>query len=64
MQVAPSIFKAYDIRGIVPSTVDESVAQSLGLAFGTEARRLGEHVVAVGGHVGRVRKVGSFNSFE
>jgi phosphomannomutase len=48
MQVAPSIFKAYDIRGIVPSTVDESVAQSLGLAFGTEARRLGEHVVAVG----------------
>jgi len=48
MQVAPSIFKAYDIRGIVPSTVDESVAQALGLAFGTEARRLGEHTVAVG----------------
>ena len=48
MQVAPSIFKAYDIRGIVPSTVDESVAEALGLAFGTEARRLGEHTVAVG----------------
>lgn len=48
MQVAPSIFKAYDIRGIVPSTVDESVAQALGLAFGTEARRLGEKTVAVG----------------
>jgi phosphomannomutase len=48
MQVAPSIFKAYDIRGIVPSTLDESVAESLGLAFGTEARRLGESTVAVG----------------
>jgi phosphomannomutase len=48
MQVAPSIFKAYDIRGVVPSTVDESVAEALGLAFGTEARRLGEHTVAVG----------------
>ena len=48
MQVAPSIFKAYDIRGIVPSTVDESVAHALGLAFGTEARRLGEQTVAVG----------------
>jgi len=48
MQVAPSIFKAYDIRGIVPSTVNESVAEALGLAFGTEARRLGEQTVAVG----------------
>ncbi len=48
MQVAPSIFKAYDIRGIVPSTLDESVAEALGLAFGTEARRLGERTVAVG----------------
>lgn len=48
MQVAPSIFKAYDIRGIVPTTVDESVAEALGLAFGTEARRLGERTVAVG----------------
>ncbi|MBS3996338.1 MAG: phosphomannomutase/phosphoglucomutase [Hydrogenophaga sp.] len=48
MQVTASIFKAYDIRGIVPSTLNEDVAEALGLAFGTEARRLGESTVAVG----------------
>ncbi len=48
MQVTASIFKAYDIRGVVPSTIDEAVAEALGLAFGTEARRQGEHTVAVG----------------
>ena len=48
MQVAASIFKAYDIRGVVPTTVNEGVAEALGLAFGTEARRLGEQAVAVG----------------
>jgi phosphomannomutase len=48
MQVAPSIFKAYDIRGIVPSTVDEQVAEGIGKAFGTIARAEGETTVAVG----------------
>lgn len=48
MQVSASIFKAYDIRGVVPSTIDEPVAEALGLAFGAEARRQGEHTVAVG----------------
>ena len=48
MQVAPSIFKAYDIRGIVPSTLNEAVAEGLGRAFGTAARAAGETVVAVG----------------
>ncbi len=48
MQVASSIFKAYDIRGIVGQTLDESVAEHLGRAFGTEARALGEKMVAVG----------------
>ena len=48
MQVTPSIFKAYDIRGIVPSTVDEAVAEALGRAFGTAALREGEKTVAVG----------------
>lgn len=48
MQLAASIFKAYDIRGIVPETLDEAVAEALGLAFGTQALMLGEHVVAVG----------------
>ena len=48
MQVAASIFKAYDIRGVVGDTLDERVAEHLGRAFGSEARRLGERAVAVG----------------
>lgn len=48
MRVNPTIFKAYDIRGIVPSTLDEAVAEALGLAFGAAAVALGETRVAVG----------------
>ena len=48
MQLSPSIFKAYDIRGIVPSTLDEEVAHALGMAFGAAAQAEGEKVVAVG----------------
>ncbi len=48
MQLAPSIFKAYDIRGVVPATLDEGVAEGLGRAFGTTALAQGERVVAVG----------------
>jgi len=48
MQVTASIFKAYDIRGMVPSTINEAVAEALGLAFGTVAMRQGERTVAVG----------------
>ena len=32
MQVTPSIFKAYDIRGTTPTTINEPVAEALGLA--------------------------------
>ena len=48
MQVAASIFKAYDIRGIVGQTLNEAVAEHLGRAFGTEALKLGEKAVAIG----------------
>ncbi len=48
MQLSSSIFKAYDIRGIVPSTINEAMAEALGRAFGTVARSEGETVVAVG----------------
>lgn len=48
MQLSPSIFKAYDIRGVVPSTLTEEVAEALGRAFGTIALREGEASVAVG----------------
>ena len=48
MQLSPSIFKAYDVRGIVPATLTEEVAEALGRAFGTIARKEGEQAVAVG----------------
>ncbi len=48
MQTAASIFKAYDIRGIVGQTIDEAFAEHLGRAFGTEALAAGERAVAVG----------------
>ncbi|MEJ5990433.1 phosphomannomutase/phosphoglucomutase [Ramlibacter sp. PS3R-8] len=48
MKLSPTIFKAYDVRGIVPSTLDEDVAEALGRAFGTAAKRAGEASVAVG----------------
>ncbi|MDO4725474.1 MAG: phosphomannomutase/phosphoglucomutase [Comamonadaceae bacterium] len=48
MQVAPSIFKAYDIRGTTPVTINEALAEALGRAFGTHALAAGERVVAVG----------------
>ncbi|MFM1908353.1 MAG: hypothetical protein RLZZ591_2030 [Pseudomonadota bacterium] len=48
MQVAASIYKAYDIRGIVPSTVTEETAEGIGKAFGTIALSQGETKVAVG----------------
>ena len=48
MQLNASIFKAYDIRGVVPSSVNESVAEALGRAFGRIALAEGEGTVAVG----------------
>ena len=48
MQLNASIFKAYDIRGVVPSTIDEDLAFGLGRAFGSRALAEGEKTVAVG----------------
>ena len=48
MHTEASIFKAYDIRGVVPSTVTEQVAEGLGKAFGSIALAQGEKTVAVG----------------
>ena len=48
MQIEASVFKAYDIRGVVPSSLNSSVALALGRAFGTQALAQGEHAVAVG----------------
>ncbi len=48
MQLNASIFKAYDIRGVVPSTIHEDIAFGLGRAFGSRALAEGEKTVAVG----------------
>ncbi|SAL00682.1 phosphoglucomutase [Caballeronia calidae] len=46
-QVSQSIFKAYDIRGIVGKTVDKDVAKSIGQAFGSEIKAQGGDSVVV-----------------
>ncbi|RZT41359.1 phosphomannomutase/phosphoglucomutase [Cupriavidus agavae] len=48
MQIEPSIFKAYDIRGIVGKTLTPEVARYIGLSFGSAAVEIGEKTVVVG----------------
>ena len=48
MHLSPSLFKAYDLRGVVPDTLTEDVAEALGRAFAAHARAEGELTVAVG----------------
>lgn len=45
---APEVFKAYDIRGIVPGQIDAAFAQRLGRALGRRAAAQGLTTVAVG----------------
>jgi phosphomannomutase/phosphoglucomutase len=46
--VDPSIFKAYDVRGIVGRTLTEETARAIGAAFGSEAQARSVAEVAVG----------------
>ncbi len=46
--LAPGIFKAYDIRGVLGSTLDAGIAHQIGLAFGSAAAEKGEHTVIIG----------------
>ena len=48
MNLTASIFKAYDIRGVTPTTINEEVAFALGKAFGAAAIAAKEKTVAVG----------------
>ena len=48
MQLSASIFKAYDIRGVVGQTIDAAFAEHLGRAFGSAAIDAGERAVVVG----------------
>ncbi|PRY63090.1 phosphomannomutase [Vreelandella songnenensis] len=47
MDVPASIFRAYDIRGIVDKTLSESTAEWIGRAIGAEAAARGEQSVIV-----------------
>jgi len=44
----PSIFKAYDIRGIVDKTLTEAAVEIIGRAIGSEAKKRGEQHIFVG----------------
>ncbi len=48
MQTSASAFKAYDIRGIVGQGIDDTFAEHLGRAFGSQAIDAGEKAVVVG----------------
>ncbi|MFM0499338.1 phosphomannomutase/phosphoglucomutase [Paraburkholderia caffeinilytica] len=45
--ISKSIFKAYDIRGVIGKTLDADAARSIGLAFGSEVRAQGGDAVVV-----------------
>ncbi|KAF1052907.1 MAG: Phosphomannomutase/phosphoglucomutase [Burkholderia gladioli] len=45
--ISQSIFKAYDIRGVIGKTLDAATAGSIGQAFGSEVRAQGGDAVVV-----------------
>ncbi len=48
MLLSKSIFKAYDIRGIIDETLNADIAHLIGQAFGTEVLNLGETEIVIG----------------
>ncbi len=48
LKLSQSIFKAYDIRGIIGKTLDASIARQIGQAFGSAVRAKGETVAVIG----------------
>ncbi|WP_338766845.1 phosphomannomutase/phosphoglucomutase [Massilia sp. METH4] len=48
VSLSKSIFKAYDIRGIIDKTLDAGVARQIGHAFGAAALAKGERSVVIG----------------
>ncbi|MDP1654173.1 MAG: phosphomannomutase/phosphoglucomutase [Rhodocyclaceae bacterium] len=46
--IAPEIFKAYDIRGIIDKSLTPAVARLIGQALGSEARAAGLSTIAIG----------------
>lgn len=48
VSLSKTIFKAYDIRGIIDKTLDAGVARKIGHAFGLAAVARGEKSVVIG----------------
>lgn len=48
VSLSKSIFKAYDIRGIIDNTLDAGIARQIGHAFGAAALAKGERAVVIG----------------
>ncbi|KFC64257.1 Phosphomannomutase ManB [Massilia sp. LC238] len=46
--LSKTIFKAYDIRGVIDKTLDEGIARHIGRAFGAAALAKGERKVVIG----------------
>jgi phosphomannomutase/phosphoglucomutase len=46
--LSKTIFKAYDIRGVIDKTLDEGIARHIGRAFGAAALAKGEKRVVIG----------------
>jgi phosphomannomutase/phosphoglucomutase len=48
MQPSPSIFKAYDIRGVVDKTLTVAIVEAIGQAIASDAREAGQKAIAIG----------------
>lgn len=48
MEINKNIFRTYDIRGVVPTEIDENVATLIGRGFATLMSKEGEKTIIVG----------------
>jgi phosphomannomutase/phosphoglucomutase len=48
MRVPASIFRAYDIRGVVGNTLTEEIVYNIGCAIGSEAHTRGQQTIIIG----------------
>lgn len=55
------IFRGYDIRGIVPTEIDEDTAYTIGLGFGSHIKNLGKTTCVVG-HDNRISSPMLYNA--
>lgn len=59
--INPNIFRAYDIRGEYPTLIDEDVAYTIGLGYGSYIKELGKKECVVG-YDNRLSSISLFNA--